>query len=153
MSRKSKSRRVQNHRHAAEVIVRGSPKNEDPVILLACRRVEQEDDCIRMTAYTTSAQAEVSMTIEEAEAIFEQAQLLVNDEKQRPIGGNVFLDTSIGDSGGRVQFSLDDPESYTAVVEIRDKLSVVSQAIDRGVLDRFLFSAIEGICQDLEDDD
>lgn len=149
----SKHRKNSNTQHA-EVIIRRQPANKEfPVIELSCRRIKRDDDSICVTAFSTTSQAQISMTLEEAESFFEQAMLLVTDEKERPVGGSIFFDTRVGDSGARLTFVVEDPESYAANVEVRDKSGSVTVTVDRAALERFLFAATEGICQDLEDDD
>lgn len=153
--KKSKNSKPSNNveQHPEVIIRRQPPGREGPLIELSCRRIERDDDSICVTAYTSTRQAQISITLEEAESFFEQAMLLVSDEKEQPIGGSIFLDTRAGETGARISFTVDNPESYNANVEVADKSGRVCVSVDRGALERFLFAATEGICQDLEDDD
>jgi hypothetical protein len=105
-----------------------------------------------LSAFTEKDSAKITLKLEEAEKYFEMAILLTNDEKQLPISGSLSVDTTVGESGGRLTLSIARAEDETATVEVRNKVTV-SHTVDRLTLERFWFACREGLCEDLEDDD
>jgi hypothetical protein len=147
MSSKNRNKRPTSIQHVRIVVTMPGAEQD----ILACHA---EKDSIHVSIkLADDGRANIYMSSDEAEDFFDQAISLVSDDKQRPIAGHVFIDTTTGENGGRMAITVADPEAYTATVTITQKTQVGTCTVDRGVLERWLFSVVEGLLQEMEDDD
>lgn len=131
-------------------------------ILLSCGRKvassERDDDSIYFVAPRTDDDStEISLQLREAEDFLEMVLPLVSDDKERPFGGSLYVSTIIGDSGARLSFAIENTDDYVAHVALlerrREGETITQFDADRESLERFLYAALEGICDDMGDDD
>lgn len=132
-------------------------------ILLSCGRKsaasDRDDDSIYFVAPRSADEdaVEISLQLTEGEDFLELVIPLVSDDKDRPFGGLLFVSTIIGDSGARLSFCIENTDDYMARVELVERRQGDETAAkfdaDREALERFLYAALEGLCDDMEDDD
>lgn len=151
MSQKSR------HSQFVNVILQDDKGN---ILLSGGRKVaanERDDDSIYIVAPQDDDHSlEISLQLKEAEDFLELVIPLVSDSKERPFGGTLYVSTITGDSGARLEFTVESPEDYVAQVIIFEGRKLDGGAkfdVDRGALERFLYAVLEGICDDMEDDD
>lgn len=150
-------KKTQIQHHHLHVVL----QDEHGDIQLSCGRklaaTEREDDSVYVVAATEGDSAEIFMTLDEAEDFLEIVRPLVSDAQERPFAGSLWVDTVVGGQGARLKISVADPEDYDAAVEITElhgeEQANVTVKVNRGILERYIVAALEGICDDLDDED
>lgn len=119
-----------------------------------CRLAEKDTVVLRLVQ-DEDATVQMTVLVEEAEAFFDQALSLVTDKKHRPICGALYLDTSAEHTHGeRLEISFDEPDSLGARIKMTaDGEKTAQMYVERLGLERFLFSALEGLFPEIDDDD
>ena len=128
-------------------------------ILLSCGRRYTEksrNDSVFLVAHLKDADdVRISLKMREADEFFELLMLLVSDANDRPFAGRLSASTVVGDGGGVMEISVAHHESYIAHVTLTGPSGHPGAAFDadRFALDRFLHCAVQGLCDEIKEDD